>query len=277
MSHTTRKKLQLILLTVVLFVLACTMIVPFLWTLSSSFKATNAIFIYPIEWIPSNPVLSNYITVFEEMDFLLYFSNTAYLSIVVTVGQIISCSLAAYAFAKLEFTGRDKLFLCYLGTMMVPYNAILIPQFMIIKQLNLYDTLAAMIVLHIFAAFGVFMFRQFMMSLPNELLEAARIDGCNELRIYSRIVMPMCKPAIATVGIFTFNSMWNNYMAAKIYLVSPSNRTIQIALAAFRTDYNVEYGPLTAGIVMSLIPMLVIFIVGQKYLLQGMKFSGVKG
>ncbi len=277
MSHTAQKRIKTIALTIILFALACTMIVPFVWTLSSSFKATNAIFSYPIDWVPDNPMISNYLTVFEEMDFLLYFGNTAFLSVVVTLGQIISCSLAAYAFAKLQFTGRDKLFLCYLGTMMVPYNAILIPQFMVIKQLNLYDTLTSMIVLHIFAAFGVFMFRQFMMSLPNELLEAARIDGCGELKIYSRIVMPMCKPAIATVGIFTFNAMWNNYMAAKIYLVSPENRTIQIALAAFRTDYNVEYGPLTAGIVMSLIPMLIIFIAGQKYLLQGIKFSGVKG
>jgi multiple sugar transport system permease protein len=197
--------------------------------------------------------------------------------VIVTAGQVITCSLAAYSFSKMNYPGRDKIFLCYLATMMVPWHAIMIPQFMIVKKLGLYDSHWALILLQMFSAFGVFLMRQYMLGIPNELSEAARIDGCGELGIYSRVVMPICKPAIATLVIFTFNFMWNDYMGPMIYLTSDKLKTIQLGLASFRSLYKTNYSVIMAGTVCSLIPMVIIFFTAQKYLIEGVAFSGIKG
>ena len=247
------------------------------WTLSSSFKNNNEIFAYPIKWIPEVFRWSNYAEVCERIPFVTYYLNTLKLAVIVTVGQVITCSLAAYSFSKMQYPGRDKIFLCYLATLMVPWHAIMIPQFLIIKTLGLNDSHWSLILINIFSAFGVFLLRQFMMGIPEELSEAARIDGAGELKIYSQIVFPMCKPGLATLVVFTFNFMWNDYMAPMIYLTSDKLRTIQIGLASFRTQYGSEYGLIMAGTVCALIPMLLIFIVGQKYLVEGIAFSGLKG
>ncbi len=261
----------------IMLILGICMIIPFLWTLSASFKNNNEIFSYPIKWIPEILRWSNYKEVCEKIPFIAYYLNTLKISIIVTVGQVVTCSLAAYSFSKMHYPGRDKIFLCYLATLMVPWHAIMIPQFIIIKNLGLNDSHWSLILLNLFSAFGVFLLRQFMMSIPEELSEAARIDGCGEFKIYSTIVFPMCKPGIATLVVFTFNFMWNDYMAPMIYLTSERLRTIQIGLASFRTQYGSEYGLIMAGTVCALIPMLLIFAVGQKYLVEGIAFSGLKG
>lgn len=261
----------------IMLILGICMIIPFLWTLSASFKNNNEIFSYPIKWIPETLRWSNYKEVCEKIPFIAYYLNTLKISIIVTVGQVVTCSLAAYSFSKMHYPGRDKIFLCYLATLMVPWHAIMIPQFIIIKNLGLNDSHWSLILINLFSAFGVFLLRQFMMSIPEELSEAARIDGCGEFKIYSTIVFPMCKPGIATLVVFTFNFMWNDYMAPMIYLTSERLRTIQIGLASFRTQYGSEYGLIMAGTVCALIPMLLIFAVGQKYLVEGIAFSGLKG
>lgn len=204
-SYKTKTKVLHAILFAVLLVIGIAMIMPFIWTLSSSFKNNNEIFSYPIKWIPEVFRWSNYEEVWSRIPFLTYYVNTIKLSVIVTVGQIITCSLAAYSFSKLHYPGRDKIFLCYLATMMVPWHAIMIPQFIIVKSMGLYDSHWSLIVINLFSAFGVFLLRQFMLGIPEELSEAARIDGCGELKIYAKIVMPMCKPGIATLGIFTFN------------------------------------------------------------------------
>lgn len=276
-SYKTKIRIQHSVLFVVLLVIGLTMLVPFFWTLSSSLKYDREIFEYPIKWIPEVLRWSNYEEVWTRVNFLTYYLNTIKLSLIVTIGQVVTCSLAAYSFAKMDYPGRDKIFLCYLATMMVPWHAIMIPQFIIIKNLGFYDSHWSIILMNLFSAFGVFLLRQFMLGIPMELSEAARIDGCGELKIYSQIIMPMCKPGLATLVVFTFNFMWNDYMGPMIYLNTDKLKTIQIGLAAFRTDYGAEYGLIMAGTVCSLLPMVLIYCVAQKYLIEGIAFSGLKG
>ncbi|MCI6707551.1 MULTISPECIES: carbohydrate ABC transporter permease [Eisenbergiella] len=276
-SYKRKVRIQHSLLFVILMIIGLTMLVPFFWTLSSSFKYDREIFEYPIKWIPEVFRWSNYQEVWTRVNFLTYYLNTIKLSIIVTVGQVVTCSLAAYSFAKMDYPGRDKIFLCYLATMMVPWHAIMIPQFIIIKNMGFYDSHWSIILMNLFSAFGVFLLRQFMLGIPMELSEAARIDGCGELKIYSQIIMPMCKPGLATLIVFTFNFMWNDYMGPMIYLNTDKLKTIQIGLAAFRTEYGAEYGLIMAGTVCSLLPMVLIYCVAQKYLIEGIAFSGLKG
>ena len=276
-SYKRKVRIQHSLLFVILMIIGLTMLVPFFWTLSSSFKYDREIFEYPIKWIPEVFRWSNYQEVWTRVNFLTYYLNTIKLSIIVTVGQVVTCSLAAYSFAKMDYPGRDKIFLCYLATMMVPWHAIMIPQFIIIKNMGFYDSHWSIILMNLFSAFGVFLLRQFMLGIPMELSEAARIDGCGELKIYSQIIMPMCKPGLATLVVFTFNFMWNDYMGPMIYLNTDKLKTIQIGLAAFRTEYGAEYGLIMAGTVCSLLPMVLSYCVAQKYLIEGIAFSGLKG
>ena len=276
-SYKTKIRIQHSVLFVVLLVIGLTMLVPFFWTLSSSLKYDREIFEYPIKWIPEVLRWSNYEEVWTRVNFLTYYLNTIKLSLIVTIGQGVTCSLAAYSFAKMDYPGRDKIFLCYLATMMVPWHAIMLPQFIIIKNLGFYDSHWSIILMNLFSAFGVFLLRQFMLGIPMELSEAARIDGCGELKIYSQIIMPMCKPGLATLVVFTFNFMWNDYMGPMIYLNTDKLKTIQIGLAAFRTEYGAEYGLIMAGTVCSLLPMVLIYCVAQKYLIEGIAFSGLKG
>ena len=276
-SYKRKVRIQHSLLFVILMIIGLTMLVPFFWTLSSSFKYDREIFEYPIKWIPEVFRWSNYQEVWTRVNFLTYYLNTIKLSIIVTVGQVVTCSLAAYSFAKMDYPGRDKMFLCYLATMMVPWHAIMITQFIIIKNMGFYDSHWSIILMNLFSAFGVFLLRQFMLGIPMELSEAARIDGCGELKIYSQIIMPMCKPGLATLVVFTFNFMWNDYMGPMIYLNTDKLKTIQIGLAAFRTEYGAEYGLIMAGTVCSLLPMVLIYCVAQKYLIEGIAFSGLKG
>lgn len=277
MNARTKNKIVRAILWIVLLALGITMILPFLWTLSASFKSNNEIFSVPFEWIPRELKRDNYEEVWTAVPFLTYFLNTLKLSVIVTVGQVVTCSLAAYSFSKMNYPGRDKIFMCYLATMMVPWHAIMIPQFIIVKNMGLYDTHWSLILLQLFSAFGVFLMRQYMMGVPRELSEAARIDGCGELAIYGRVIMPICRPAVATLIILTFNFMWNDYMGPMIYLTSDKLKTIQVGLASFSSLYRTDYGPIMAGTVCSLIPMLIIFVAAQKYLIEGVAFSGIKG
>lgn len=276
-SYAMKKKITNSILFIVMLLIGLLMIIPFIWTLSSSFKNNNEIFSYPIRWIPEVFRWSNYVEVCEKIPFLTYYLNTLKIAVIVTCGQIVTASLAAYSFSKMQYPGRDKIFLCYLATLMVPWHAIMIPQFIVVKSLGLNDSHASLILINLSAVFGVFLLRQFMLGIPEELSEAARIDGAGELKIYSKIIFPMCKPGLATLVVFTFNFMWNDYMAPMIYLTSDHLRTIQIGLASFRTQYGSEYGLIMAGTVCALIPMLLIFGIGQKYLVEGIAFSGLKG
>lgn len=266
-----------IILYVALIVLSVLSIVPFWWMIISSVKPSTEIFTVPIQWWPKEITWSSYSSLFNDIPFMLYIFNSSKITILTTIGQLSTSILAAYAFAKLRFPGRDALFLGYLGTLMIPWHAIMIPQFDIITSLGLYNSHWALIVLHLFNPFGVFLLRQFFLGIPMELSEAARIDGCGEFRLMYQIIVPLCKPAMAALTIFTFKGTWNDYLGPLIYLDSPEKFTIQIGLKNFIGENVVEYGPILAGAVICTLPVLVIFVSAQKFFIEGVAMTGIKG
>ena len=252
-------------------------VMPFIWMISASFKFSNEVFNFPIEWIPKVIRWENYVNIWKEIDFLTYFKNSVWLTLVVTFLSILTSSLAAYAFAKIPFPESKVLFILYVLTMAVPFQVVMIPQFVIMKNIGLNDTLWALVVLQSFSPFGVFMLRQFFMSIPNELSESARIDGLNELGIYRRIILPLSKPALSSLCIFQFVFVWNDFLAPLIYLTSDKNKTIQLGIRKFMTQFGVEYGLIMAASVCALIPVIVMYIFFQKYFIQGIATTGLKG
>ncbi|MDR0524659.1 MAG: carbohydrate ABC transporter permease [Spirochaetaceae bacterium] len=253
------------------------MVVPFGWMLSASFKANPEIFEYPVKWIPKTFRKLNYEKVWFGIDFLRYFLNSAKLAVIITLLQLFTCSLGAFAFTKLKFPGRDKLFLGYLATMMVPWHAIMIPQFIIVKGLHLYNSHGSLIVIQAFRAFGVFLLRQNMLALPDSLHEAAKIDGAGSFRVYASIILPLTQSGLAALGVLTFNGIWNDYMGPMIYLDSDKLKTIQLALANFRSEYSADYGAIMAGTVCSIIPIVIVYLFCQKHIVEGIAHAGVKG
>ncbi|MDR1533022.1 MAG: carbohydrate ABC transporter permease [Clostridiales bacterium] len=262
---------------ILLAVIAFTMLVPFVWMLSSSLKLNKDVFTFPIQWFPSAPEWQNYQKIWTQIPLTTFIKNTVYLSAVVTFLQVLTSSFAAYAFAKLHFKGRDILFLGYIATIAVPWQAYMVPQFAMMRAMGLNNTHLAIICLQAFSAFGVFMIRQFYRSLPDELCEAARIDGMSEYGIWFRIMLPLSKPAIVTLAIFTFVNTWNDFLGPMIYLTKTELKTIQIGLRMFISQYSSEYGLIMAASVVTLIPVLVLFLSLQRYFVQGIATTGIKG
>lgn len=277
MRNKKKERIYNIFYFIMAVLVAFIMIIPFLWMLSASFKLKNEIFSVPIRWIPETFHLDNYNEVMNEINFPVYFLNTLKITVSITLLQVVTCSMAAYAFSKVKWPGRDMVFLLYLGTMMIPWHAIMIPQFIIIRKLGLYDNHLSLILTGAFSAFGVFVLRQNMVSIPDSLCEAAKIDGCSPFDIYLKIVVPLTKNGILTLIVLTFNSVWNDYMGPMLYLDSDVKRTIQLGLATFKRQYDANYGAIMAGTVLSLIPIVFIYMLAQKYIVDGIAYSGVKG
>lgn len=265
------------ILYVLLIMLALIALLPFVWMLSSSLKLDKDVFRYPIEWIPAEPHWDNYSIIWQRVPLLNYFKNTALVSVAVTFMQILTSSFAAYAFAKMTFKGRDVLFLCYIGTIAVPWQVYMLPQFIMMRSIGLYDTLWALIALQSFSAFGVFLMRQFYLGIPNDLSEAARIDGLSEYGIWARVILPLAKPAIATLLIFTFVGTWNDYMGPLIYLTTDSVKTVQIGLKRFIQQYTSDYHLIMAASLCSLVPVSIVFLFLQRYFIEGIATTGIKG
>lgn len=277
-SNNTTLVASKIILYIILLVMTVAMVIPFLWMISSSLKLDREVFdMNPFVWIPETPRWQNYTDIWTKVPFFKYVMNTVYLTVVVTVLQIITSSFAAYAFAKLEFKYRDKLFLSYIATIAVPWQVYMVPQFLMMRNFGLNDRLLAIVCLQAFSAFGVFLMRQFYMGVPDSLCEAARIDGMTEYGIYARIMLPLSKPAIATLTIFTFVGTWNDYLGPLIYLKTQEKKTIQLGLKMFISQYSSEYGLIMAGSVISLIPVLVVFLCLQKHFVEGIQSTGIKG
>ena len=257
--------------------LAVIALVPFVWMVSSSFKTSIDVFSIPMRWIPTEFHWDNYLKIWERVPLLTYFKNTTVVAIIVTFMQILTSSFAAYAFAKMQFRGRDFLFMCYIGTIAVPWQVYMVPQFIMMRSIGLYDTIWALVVLQSFTAFGVFLMRQFYLGIPNDLSEAARIDGLSEYGIWARIILPLAKPAIATLCIFTFVNTWNDYMGPMIYLTTDINKTIQVGLRRFIQAYSADYNLIMAASLCSLIPVAVVFLFLQRYFIEGIATTGMKG
>ncbi|PZT55036.1 carbohydrate ABC transporter permease [Paenibacillus silvae] len=260
-----------------MILISLVMIVPFLWMLSTSFKLQEEVFQYPIQWIPQVFHFENYVEVWTSIPFPLYYFNSLKVSILVTLGQLITCSLAGYAFARLDFPGKNRLFIMYFAAFMIPYQVIMIPQYFVIKKLGLVDSHWALILLEIFSPYGVFLMRQFLSGISKELSEAARIDGCNEFGIFARIIMPLAKPALATLGIFAFSWVWNDFQAPLIYLTSDSLKTLPLGLASLNGEFTSQTQLIMAGTVLSLIPVVTVFLFFQRYFISGITAGSVKG
>ena len=274
-----RRRISLgqVLIYVIAIVIGLVMLTPFLWMLSASLKLNRDVFTFPIQWIPAEPRWQNYVDIWTKIPLALFVWNTAKITIAVTILQLLTSSFAAYAFAKLRFPGRDALFLGYIATIAMPWQVYMVPQFLLMRELGLHNTHMALILLQAVTAFGVFLMRQFYQSIPDELCEAARIDGMNEYQIWWRIMLPLSKPALSTLTIFTFVSTWNDFLGPLIYLTKTELKTIQIGLRMFISQYSAEYGLIMAASVVALIPVLVVFLALQRFFVEGIATSGLKG
>lgn len=258
------------------------MVLPFLWMLSTSLKGSQEVLISnPPTFIPQEFVWSNYLKPFMEFPFLRFFFNTFYIAVVVTIVELLFCSLAGYAFARLEFPGRNMLFFIFLGTMMIPIQVRIIPLYKMMQLFGWVDTHLALIFpfLTFFSAWGTFLIRQFAMTIPKELEESAFIDGCNYFQIFCHIILPIIKPALATLGIFTFVHVYNRFLWPLIIIDSTSLKTLPLGLAMFKGRIFMEtpWNQLMAISTLSIIPLLILFVIGQKYYIRGVVTSGLKG
>jgi len=260
-----------------LIALAITMVLPFLWMLSASLKLDKDVFRFPIQWIPAEPHWSNYARIWTQIPFLTFFTNTTKLTVIITLLQLFTSSFAGYAFAKLKFKGRDTIFLAYIASIAIPWQSYMVPQFIMMRRLDLVDTHMSLVLLQAFSAFGVFLMRQFFLSIPNDIIDAARIDGLNEYGIYFRIMLPLSQPALATLTIFTAVFVWNDFMGPLIYLNSQSLKTIQLGLRMFIMQYSANYALIMAASLVSLIPVTILFLTFQRFFVEGVASTGVKG
>lgn len=257
---------------------AIAMVLPFLWMLSTSLKSQGEAMIYPPQWIPNPPLWSNYVDVVRSFPFATYAFNSFKIAILGTSGQLISTTLAAYAFARMRFPGRNLIFAALLATLMIPGQVTMIPTFILFNALGWVNTHYPLIVPAWFGgAFGTFLIRQFFHTVPNDYSEAATIDGAGHWQILSRIYVPLAKPVLATLALFTFMNHWNEFLLPVIYLTDPGKLTLTVGLSTFRQQYSTLYHYLMAGTLLSIIPIFILFVVLQKYFVQGIVMSGVKG
>ena len=277
MSLKSKKEVYKIIRTVLAIGGGILMIMPLLFMVSTSFKQESQIWKYDIEWIPDPIIWENYVRVFTDMPFVRFFSNSVIVSGGVTLAQICTGYLAAYSFARIRFRGRDKIFMIFLATMMIPGYVLIIPQYIMIDKMGLMNSYGAMIFPYMVSAFSIFLLRNFMYSIPIELDEAAMIDGCNRFQILMKIVVPLTKPALSAMVIFVFMNAWNNFLWPLLVTSSEQMRTVPLALSYFQTANTSEYGPLMAAALIASMPILIIFMFAQNKFIEGMTMSGVKG
>lgn len=263
--------------TTLLVLGAITMLVPLVWMLSTSLKGAGGVFEFPPTWFKRPLMWGNYRAAWEALPFGRYYFNSFFVAVAVTAGQVVTSSMAAYAFARLDFHGRDRLFFAYLATMMVPGAVTMIPVFILLRTMNWIDTYWALILPGIFTAYGTFMLRQFLMGIPRELEEAAVIDGCTHVGIFVRIILPLSKPALATLATFTFIGSWRDFMWPLIVTNSEEMRTLPVGLASFQGMFYTNWTLLMAASVLVMLPLLVIFVFNQRYFVESIRMAGLKG
>lgn len=256
---------------------ALTMIVPFLWMLSTSLKDQQQLFAWPPNWIPNPFVWSNYVEILDRINFSLYGWNTTKITLAVTLGRLILASMAGYAFARLKFPGRDLLFILTLATMMISAQITIIPNFVIMRYLSLVDTHFGVILPQLADGFSIFLMRQFFLSFPSELEDAAKLDGCNPFMFYTRILLPNSKPILATLAVVTFQGVWNDFLWPLVMLTSPEKRTLSVGLSYLVGQYTTRWDLQMAGSVLTVLPILILFFMLQKYFVQSIKMTGLKG
>lgn len=270
------KSVQAIAVTILVFG-AITMVIPFLWSVITSLKSAENIFSHSAFWIQFPPDFSAYKQIWERIPLLLYAGNTLKVALIVSVGQLATSSLAGYAFARLKFPGRNQLFFIYIATMMIPGMVLLIPNFIVMTKLGAINTHWALILSAIGSAFGTFLMRQFFLSFPPELEDAAKLDGCNPFMFYWHILLPNSKPILTTLGLMAFQGIWNDFQWPLIVLNDETKRTLQLGLSYLMSEYYTDWTLLMAGAIITLLPIIVLFFAVQKYFVQSFKFTGLKG
>ncbi len=257
---------------------ALVMIVPFLWLVSTSLKEQRQIFLFPPQWIPDPVVWRNYPEALTVLPFARFVRNTVLVTVITMAGTLLTSSLCAYGFARLRFPGRDLIFMVLLSTLMLPYAVLMIPQYIMFKHLGWIDTYLPLTVPHWFGGgvFNIFLLRQFFRTIPADLTDAGRIDGANELRIFWQIMLPLARPALTVVAIFTFIASWNDFLGPLIYLSSNDKFTIALGLATFKGMYATQWHYLMAASTIMVVPIIVLFFLAQRYFVQGIVMTGLK-
>jgi multiple sugar transport system permease protein len=274
----TGKKSQYAVYMILLILISIVMVFPLIWLFRSSFMTQRELTTMPIKWVPTRFRFDNYEEVFRLAPFHVYMFNSTLLSSINVVGQILSSSFIAFGFARLRFRFRDFWFVCLISTMMLPYAVVMIPQFIFWSRLNAYNTFFPLMLPAFFGhPFHVFLVRQFYMGIPIDYDEAALVDGANYLVIYSKIMIPMLKPALCSVGVFTFMGVWNEFMGPLLYLDKENLRTVSLGLPRYIGEYGDQIQVLMAAASLSVIPMIIIFFFAQRYFIEGITFSGLKG
>lgn len=262
---------------VVSIVLAVIALIPFLWMISTSLKSRGALMSIPIEWIPAEPTLDGYAKVFSRFPFLRTIGNSLLISVAYTIITLISASMAAFAFAKLRFRGSGAILSVYIATMMIPTQVTMIPLFVVMNRLGLIDSYASVILPSMFKPFAVFLLVQQMKTIPNDYIDAARIDGAGLFQTYRKVALPLCIPTLATLAVTTFMESWNDYLWPLLMLTDRNKMTLPIALSTLNGQYSTEYNVLMAGSLISMIPIIIIYIAAQKQFKSGLMAGGIKG
>lgn len=275
MTH--KRRLGTVGYYVVSIVLAVIALIPFLWMISTSLKSRGALMSIPIEWIPAEPTLDAYVKVFSRFPFLRTIGNSLFISVAYTLITLISASMAAFAFAKLRFRGSGAILSVYIATMMIPTQVTMIPLFVVMNRLGLIDSYASVILPSMFKPFAVFLLVQQMKTIPNDYIDAARIDGAGLFQTYRKVALPLCIPTLATLSVTTFMESWNDYLWPLLMLTDRNKMTLPIALSTLNGQYSTEYNVLMAGSLISMIPIIVIYIAAQKQFKSGLMAGGIKG
>ena len=279
-SIAKKRKMAKILTYGTLTVVGISMVLPFLWMVSTSLKGRAAVYVFPPTWIPDPLVWTSYLKVWTVVPFARFYLNSFFVSICVTLGQVLTSAFAAYAFARLKFPGRDNPFFGYLATMMVPMSVAVVPLYIMMVYFRWIDTYQALILPAMFTAYGTFMLRQFFMTLPRDLEDVARIDGCSLYGIFWKVILPLSKPILATLFTFTFMASWNNFMWPLLITDSIEMKTLPIGLAYFQEVYmytQPDWTLLMAGSILVTLPVIIVFVFNQRFFVEGIKLSGIKG
>lgn len=278
-SHLLSKdQLLKLLLTIVLIAFGTAMVLPFLWMLSTSLKKPIDVFTYPIEWIPQTLHWDNYKRVWAgSQPFGLYYYNSVKVTLLTVIGTIVVSSAAAYGFSRIRFKGRDAVFFLFLATLMIPDQVTLVPRFIIFNYLGIYDSHLALILPGMFTAFGVFLLRQFYLTIPEDFSEAARIEGATHFGIWTRIIIPLSKPSLVSLLILSFTWNWNEFVNPLVFLASKELYTVPLGLTNFIDEAGTDYTLMMAAAVSSIVPVVLIFLACQKWFIEGVVSSGIKG
>lgn len=260
-----------------LFLIACLTAGPFVWTLLTALKGSEDIFAFPPRFWPEQPTLKNFLEVWQIVPFGQYLLNSVIVSLTTVISTVLLSSLAAYPLERLRFPGKNFIFVAILGTMMVPEQVVMIPVYRILLRMNLLNTLVGIVLPTSVNAFGIFLMRQFYKSIPRDLDEAALIDGCSHIRIWWNILLPISRPAVATLAVFTFVASWSNFLWPLVVLRDTANYTLPVGLNALISAFSADYKYLAAGAILSILPVLAVFVFMQRYFIKGILAGSVKG